>query len=255
MEQFTDYLLFGASVDLRISYAVFAWIIENANRRYAATEQARDVCIALSEAALMTASLLQRIMAQVNRDAGYLNKTSTSTGTDAIVIREGEQEKARRIISDWVRSKASDVIRICDPYFSVDSLWILKIIKTEKPGCRVSIVMGRKHLKGKPNLVEDEFRRAWHTIADFDPPETDVVVAGVGEDGKAPIHERWILSHGTGLRIGTSLADIGSGRISEISTLSDEDVIAREQEIGQYATFEKRIQNGERIRYNSFSLP
>ncbi len=253
LDGMSEYLLYASANSLKISYPVFAWIIENANRRYSATDQARDVCIALSEAALMAGSLLQRIMAAI-RGEEYRTSRSSSGSNESIVIEEGQRERGRQVIADWVRFKAGDLIRICDPYFLKDSLWILKVIKGEKPGCRVSILTGRAHFS-KGTAIEEEFKVAWRAIADFEPPETDIIIAGIGNDGKAPIHERWLLSEMTGLRLGTSLADLGGERVSEISSLSDEDVIAREEQIESYLSFQKRLQSGERIRYNSFSLP
>jgi hypothetical protein len=255
LEQFGEYLMYAASTDLGTSYPVFSWIIENANMRYASTEQARDVCTGLVEGALMTASLLQRIMAALTEEEAQQPKPSGAATSEAIVIREGEQEIARQIVTDWIRSKASETVKICDPYFSTESLWLLKVIKNELPGCRVSVLMGRSHIKSDADSVEHKFKDAWRAIADFDPPDTDIVIAAVGGVGKSPIHERWLVSQTSGLRLGTSVADLGSDRITEISTLSEADVVARNEEIVQYLKFDKRMQNNERIKYNSFSLP
>jgi hypothetical protein len=255
LEQFGEYLMYAASTDLESSYPVFAWIIENANMRYARTDQARDVCTGLVEGALMTASLLQRIMAALTEEDEQQPKRSHALGSDAIVIREGEQEMARKIVTDWIRSKASETVKICDPYFSTESLWLLKVIKNELPGCRVLVLMGGAHIKSDADSVEHKFKDAWRAIADFDPPDTDIVIAAVGDIGKSPIHERWLVSQASGLRLGTSVADLGSDRISEISPLSEADVVARNEEMVQYLKFDKRVQNGERIKYNSFTLP
>jgi hypothetical protein len=254
LEQFCDYLEYAASVQLNVSYPVFAWTIESAARRYATTEQAREICVPVAEAALMASSFVQRMMVQIDDRIGARRMTASDGGTDAILIGDGEQEFARGLIADWIRVHVSDYIKICDPYFVPESLWVLKIVKREKPTARVSILLGRKHLDSATAGSVEPFQSAWRAISDADPPETSLVIAGVGPTGKAPIHERWLVSESGGLRIGTSIQDIGGARISEISTLSAADAAVREQELDQYLYFEKRVQGGERISYIGFSL-
>jgi tetratricopeptide (TPR) repeat protein len=255
LEQLTDCMVHGAAQSLESSFRIFSWIVENANRRYGGPDRDKDVCMSLSESALATASVMQRLLMYLNDESSHQVNLADQSSGESILVKDGDHELARQVILDWIRSSVVERLTICDPYFKVESLWILKAIGIERPGCRVSILMGRGHLDETAMSVEEMFKSGWRVIADDDPPETNVVIASVGSSGKAPIHERWLLSSRSGLRIGTSLGDLGAGRTSEISSLSEQDVAIREQEVMQYIRFEKRIQGSERITYRGFSLP
>jgi hypothetical protein len=255
LEQMQEYIRAAGTMSIRRSYPIFAWVIENAHVRYGQSpEVIRETCGALSEATLMCGSVLERVIGYFSDKEVRAADGAQPRSIESIVIAEGRRELARSTITDWIREKAGGQVKICDPYFCADSLWILKLLKHEKPSCTVKILMGRRHLSGSVDELEAQFRAAWRSISDVEPPDTDVVLAAVGDNGIAPIHERWLISEGAGLRIGTSLADLGGAKVSEISFLAEEDATVREQEIDQYLTFSKRSQGADKIRFSSFSL-
>jgi hypothetical protein len=72
--------------------------------------------------------------------------------------------------------------------------------------------------------------------------------------GELPIHDRWWLTKGTGLRIGTSFGSLGNRKESEISTLTTSEAIEREAEIDEFLRMQKREHNGERLSVMAFTL-
>jgi hypothetical protein len=123
------------------------------------------------------------------------------------------------------------------------------------PACKVSILTSKKHQSQVSQSFEDSFRTQWYVnISDQDPPTTDIVVAGMESTGALPVHDRWWISNGSGIRIGTSLNSLGIGSSSEISILTSDEAKAREREIDQYLNRERREYNKERIQYTLFTL-
>jgi hypothetical protein len=81
------------------------------------------------------------------------------------------------------------------------------------------------------------------------------VIVGTQTKHDSPIHDRWWLTQGGGLRIGTSLNSLGRSKSSEISTLQPEAAANLEEEVNQYLQRPlKREHNGERLLYSSFNL-
>ncbi len=72
--------------------------------------------------------------------------------------------------------------------------------------------------------------------------------------GDLPIHDRWWITQGHGLRMGTSFNSLGGKRESEISILADHEIVQREQEIDEFLNFRKREHNGERLNIHAFSI-
>jgi hypothetical protein len=69
-----------------------------------------------------------------------------------------------------------------------------------------------------------------------------------------PIHDRWWLTNGGGISMGTSFNSLGITKTSEITILSEEEAIACEKEVDVYLKHEQREYNTERLIYNLFTL-
>ena len=101
-----------------------------------------------------------------------------------------------------------------------------------------------------PTPLDETYRNHWRTrLSDQDPPDTEIVIVGTKSKHELPIHDRWWLTKGAGLRMGTSFHSLGVGRDSELSSLTSEDTLAFEREVDRYLTRSQRDHQGERMLY------
>lgn len=252
-----DYIQAASEFPLNQSYPILAWVIENATRRIAKTPQARTHLIPMFEATLLGAELTGKIavrsLAQLKQVKNQAIKSSGSSTN--IIIRAGEREKAIQFLKEWFTQEACNYLKICDPFFGIDDLEVLQILRSVNPHCRVFILTSKKQQDKISQPWDDAFRTHWRVrISDQDPPETEIAIVGTESSGDLPIHDRWWLINGGGIRIGTSFNSLGITKSSEISILSPEEAKLLEKEVDQYLRREKREHNKEKLRYNLFSL-
>jgi hypothetical protein len=79
------------------------------------------------------------------------------------------------------------------------------------------------------------------------------VIVGT-KSGQLPIHDRWWLTKGAGLRLSTSFNGLGVSRDSEVSTLTESEVLDREAQTGAYLNRQKKEHLGERLSYQFFEI-
>jgi len=240
------------------SYSAVAWIIESAVQRFSATDQARTELLPLFDAILTAAELCARVAAKaVGVHNGIRQFAAASASGRVFPIGPGKRTDAMGFIRDWMQEKIRDYVTICDPFFGLDELEVIRMILNTGTKCRVSVLTSAKHQNQSsvPQSWEDAFRNYWRLrISDEEPPETDIVIVGTKSGGELPIHDRWILTQGSGLRLGTSLNSIGKNRYSEISVLSSDEAEELEKITTAYLLRQKRTHNGERLLYSVFSL-
>jgi len=245
-------------VPLTKAYPLLAWMIENSLQRHSQTDYAQKIIRQMFESTLLGAELslrlAQRSMDIINRTKFYVFDNIKS---NSILINPGEREKAIEYIKDWIEINALDNIKICDPFFGIEDLEILKIIKSVNQSCSVQIITSLKHQRQEQYKQpwEETYRTHWYyRISELDPPDTKIVIIGTQLSGEPPIHDRWIISKGVGLRLGTSFNSIGLSKISEISILSKSDIEQNEYALDQYLSMSKREFNGDKLQYTLFTL-
>lgn len=174
-----------------------------------------------------------------------------------LLVRAGERRKGLEYIQTWLETSASDYLKICDPYFGLDDLELLVVVLAVNPHLRVRILTSLKHQK-KENVAqpyEESFRHHWRArLSDQEPPDTEVVIAGVRGDDSLPIHDRWWLTAGGGLRIGTSYRSLGDGKDSEISLLDAREAKTNEADVDRFLNRVEREHRSERLQYVLFTL-
>ncbi len=166
------------------------------------------------------------------------------------------REQAVRILTSWLEKNLSRVVLIHDPYFGPDDLSWIQVIRSARSDCEITIMTARRHQPTPPNGLElaDVYSSAWWRSFDQSPPRAEIAVIG-GETSKdSPIHDRWLVSEGLGLRFGTSLNSLGLTKDSEISELTPEDAEQKKAELLQYLTREKSEHKGEKLRLSRFWL-
>lgn len=252
------YMEVVARLDFTEAYPILAWIIENSIQRYSRTNQAQMFIRQMYESILLGAELSLRM---AERSSAIVKQTKyniiNETQGNGMVVHPGERELAIEFLRNWFENDVGEYIKISDPFFGPDDLEILSIIKSVRPDCSVQILTSIKHHNNERIVQpwEETYRNYWRCkISDQEPPETDIVIVGTKSQGEPPIHDRWWVTNGSGLRIGTSFNSLGLVKVSEISKLSIEDALLREKEVDQYINRNKREINGEKLLFNTFTL-
>lgn len=255
LENARDWVHAAASLPLGSSYPILAWVIENAIRRLAHTGQAQMQLRNIYEATLLGTELSGAMAARSSqvfkRASAY---ASTSRGNTNLVARPDSREDVLEFIQNWFANEVHDYLKICDQYFSLQDLHILQLLRAAQPDCRVQILTSRKQNKDILTTIEESYNDHWKSISDQHPPDTDVIVIGIDGNGDAPIHDRWWLTNGGGLRVGTSLNSLGLVKISEISKFSQEEAEVLERDVDQYLFRVKREHQGKKLLYKTFTL-
>lgn len=156
-----------------------------------------------------------------------------------------------------VSESARDYIKICDPFFGPDELEVLNLILVSSPGLKVYILSSKKwqdQIK-VPSPWEDAYRNQWRIkLSDQNPPSTRIIIVGLRSSGELPIHDRWWITRGGGLRLGTSLNSMGISKDSDISEMTAQEAGEHEVGVDQYLTSQKYDHNGEPLSYVIFNL-
>jgi len=136
------------------------------------------------------------------------------------LFKVGERNRAISWIKTWLQSNANKYISICDPYFDKEQIWILqfipadvqvKIISSNKAfGITPTINDSSETKKSNRRKIKTELLTAWEKISDQSYPPTFVVIhSSVYEGDKDKFHDRYIITDGGGISIGTSLNGLG----------------------------------------------
>lgn len=239
------------------AYVVFSWVIENAVRRYSDTEQANTILRPLFEAARLSAELAFRIAERIRSASDFgISAARRADAGGSNLIRPGEREKALLILREWA-SKATGFVKITDPYFGLHELELIKLIRSVNAGIPIFILTSRWHQQDTNLLhpLEDTYQQHWRmNLSDSDPGEVRIVIVGKGPSGKHPIHDRWWLTEGGGLRVGTSSSSLGIGRLSEVSAISAHDAAGIQPEVDRFLSATVRREGEEQLSYLSFWL-
>jgi len=255
--QLVPYIQDAATLPISEAYPILAWIIENTTRRMSNTPQARSSIIPIFNTTLQGAELAARLTTRFTHRLDLIKKDAIRRSgiSKSVIIKARERDKAIKLLSQWFEDEVQDYLKICDPYFSHEDLDILRLLYFVKPNCEVYVLTSRKHQdKGIQNL-EDHYRSYWRShFPGIKLPKIEIIVVGTQSSGDSPIHERWLLTNETGLRIGTSYNSLGITKTSEISFLTQDEAAQRELEADKYLKREKQEYNNERIDYLLFTL-
>ncbi|MDA3925466.1 MAG: hypothetical protein PF904_12280 [Kiritimatiellae bacterium] len=247
----------ASKMNVKDAYVVLSWVIENAVRRYSNTEQANTILCPLFEATRLSAELAFRIAARIRlvTNSGLIAARLEDVANDNL-IRPGEREKALALIKKWA-ADATGFIKITDPYFGVEELDLVKLIRDVNPVIPVSILTSRKHQVSTITTQswEEAYRSYWRIhVSDSDAGDVKIVIVGKGAAGAHPIHDRWLLTENGGLRVGTSANSLGGGKVSEMSAITADESGVRIAEVDGYLNGNIRGDNQDHISYQVYWL-
>ncbi len=212
----------SSKLPLQKAYPILAWIIQNAVKRFNDTDQSRTLLRNIFDSMFVATELAAR-MTKCSTVQIRQAKTQAirSTEQSSLVIRPGERLKAMQYIREWADSELGDYLKICDPFFGPSDMDLLQLVQLINPNCRIQILTSKKHHEHEGIALpwDKSYRIYWRTkISDQTPLETDITVAGTEKQGELPIHDRWWITEGGGLRVGTSFRSLGLSKESEISS-------------------------------------
>jgi hypothetical protein len=258
IEQTRDILQVAASMPISKSFPILNWVIENVVRRYSNTKESSEFLRPLFESTILATELSLHIASRyaiVHRPKN--GDPVNFESIQSILINVGEREKAIQYLKHWIENEVTDFIKICDPYFGPEDMELLQLIMGEAPYCEIKILTSKKHQTNE-RIVQPwdvTYRDYWRlSISDQDPPRTEIVIAGTKNQGALPIHDRWWITKGKGIRVGTSFNALGIGKVSEISILTKDEAELREIEIDRYLKRQEKEVLGDKLQYFLFNL-
>jgi len=235
------------------SYPILAWFVENAVRFHRGTEATRANVVPLFEACLLGAELAVRTSLRYGAVMHPLEVTRGGQKLDTLVDG-GERDRGIEFIRNWLIDVTPKHVWIVEPYFGPQSVEVLALVADACDDCEVTVLCGRKESLGsQTGSPEGIYREAWRRIRSDEPPPTTIVMVQTKTSKKCPVHDRWWLTEGDGVALGSSYSGLGA-RLSEIRKLSPEQVSERLADLMPYFTLTKKEFQGERLEYSSFSL-
>ena len=254
-EQTRDFVEVASTLPISRSYPILSWVIENTARRINNSPQVKTHLRNLFDATLFGAEISQRLATQSSRENNNIRPyKARRANQDILLFKAGEREVALKFLSNWFEDNVEEYLKICDPYFGVEDLEVIKLLQSVKPNCVVTILTSRQDPSRKPQTADD-FRNQWKLMSDQNPVETEILLVGTDGHGVLPIHDRWWITKGKGLRLGISYNGLGQKKDAEISLLSPEQASALEEaEIDPFLHHVRKEHDGKRLLYDTFIL-
>jgi F0F1-type ATP synthase delta subunit len=249
LDVMTEYVSRATHSSLHDAYPVLSWHLANLERKFRQQKDIATHISPVSEALLLSTEIAHAVICQITQRKVAIEEESDS----GIVVGRQSREDAVSYIEAWVLAHASDYIKYCDAYFSPKDIALLRLFLAQAPSCKVFILASKKTLQDNNALSDDVFKDAWRALSEQSPPETEVIALSYADSTKHVVHDRWLLTNGGGLRLGTSFNSLGEGKLSEVSEIEPIRAAAIERQMDLYIS-RQRIVDGARIQYNSFTL-
>ncbi|MBV7552039.1 hypothetical protein KW841_06705 [Pseudomonas sp. PDM28] len=239
----------SSKLGLTDTYPFLSWYIENAARKYVSTSDVKAQILPLCEVLLLSTELaLSVVTRKVDTSAKALVSDVQQQG---FIVRPGSRIAALAYIQNWLNQNCNDYIKFSDPYFTADDLELLQMIQAANDSCKIFVLASDAYLKKNNCASSDDFEEAWKELSDQSPPEANIL--GIGKsNGDELIHDRWLITKNGGLRIGTSINSIGN-KLSEISVMSDQEVIACEEALDLFLQDRVHV-DGNRVKVTRYQL-
>lgn len=238
----------NSTLGLNDTYPFLCWYIENASRKSNGPEDAKSQIIPLCEILLLSTELAFSI---VRKRVATSPKSATDQSVVGLIVKPNTRDEALNFIQTWLNLHCIEYIKFCDPYFTADDIELVQLIQAANANCEIHIIATATHLKNYKCDSNDAFEKAWEKLSDQTAPET--YIYGIDKlEGKELIHDRWLLSKGSGLRLGTSINSLGS-KLSEISIMTPSDQPQCESELDTFLNNQVYI-NGSRVKVTRYQL-
>jgi hypothetical protein len=250
LEVMTEYVTLAGNSTLHDAYPVLSWHLENMARKFTSQRDIIENILPVCEALLLSTELAHTI---IDKASKHSIEDVEEDQDEGLLVRRKTREEALRMIEEWVGANAKEYIKYCDAYFSPKDISLLRLILAQAPQCKIYVLASKPHLIGQGALSDDIFRKAWKEQCEQDPPETEVIAIAYADSSKHVIHDRWLLTRGSGLRLGTSFNSLGDEKLSEVSQIDSGRAAAIEEHVDRYIA-KQRLIDGVKMQYTSFTL-
>ena len=253
----SKYLTIGNRLPLQEVFPIYMYYLNNCARTYKArnlkgsvTTLHRDNFFEAVSASNLVHLLSQKRKLQAKSYRKYFIDEEFISNKP---IKPNTREEAFDFIRKWMIDELDEFVFIVDSYTRKEDLEVLKIIMEVNRNIEIDIL---GCLDGQKVNIEEEYKSYWKKISDEVPPFVNITFCWNLEDDKImPIHDRWIITKNSGLRLGTSINSLGIKRESEISVMKpNESLNILENTVKDYVFKRKRYINKQRLSYKSFSL-
>jgi hypothetical protein len=250
-DKLASYVDAAGTFSLKDAFPVISWFIENSARRFTTPSMIAKNVLPIAEVLLLSLEIAVSVMnASQHRLLALATLPSLESGQTGLLVRPGERDQAILYIREWLKQHATIQLVYADPFFTHKDIEFLRLVLSEKPELNVIIITSKKMFNELHVTFDKQlFQQAWKAVIDQDPPVTEVVAVTRAGFGDSLIHDRWIISNGEGLRIGTSFNSLGVAKLSEISHLTTEEVNEVSAEMGKFIKRE-RVISGSRVEYD-----
>lgn len=248
----TEYVMRASKDSIQDAYGVLSWYLENSAKKYISDSDISMQIEPISEALLLSTEIAVSVISRAKQRAAKSAEERESSGS-SMLLKPGSRAEALSFIARWLNMYAAEVVKISDPYFGPGDIDLLRIILSECPNSRVCILASKAELQRKNALSDEPFLEQWRAQMDQDPPDTEIIAMAYEAGNKSVIHDRWMLTNGAGLRLGTSFNSLGQGKISEISEMDSSSVSACNDVLDRFIA-RPRVVDGARVSYVVFNL-
>lgn len=168
---------------------------------------------------------------------------------NSIIIKGTERNKATEIFKNFIIEEAEDFLYIIDPYFTIKDVDFLFTIHKCDKNIDIKVLCCKV-------FSQDEILNEWKTTTKDEINNCEIIFSYFKSSNEKPIHDRYILSKSSGLRLGTSINSIGSSmKFSEISKMNKKEVNKLlTEELTSYINGTKKEVNGEKLLRMTYSL-
>lgn len=240
-----------AGKPLNDAYPVLSWHLTNLERKYILPNDVRTHLAAHCESVLLAAELTESLL---RRLSGAPPDTAEEVGNEGMVVKRKSRQEAVTYLQEWLKANATDTIIVCDPYFSTKDIELLRICLGAAPTSAVRVLASKSELEKVHEMSSDAFLNAWRQQCDQDPPDAEIIaVAYADEKAKHVIHDRWLITGDSGLRLGTSFNSLGENKLSEISVIEPSRVRDLLDQLNQYVRRQRTV-DGAKLQYSTFTL-
>ncbi len=256
--EFLPYMRLATGRSIAESFPIYAWEITNWSRRQCASSIVDKSANRLPIALLDAADFIARVASASHEREMAIVPTGGINGIErpGRLFGDSQRSEALQFIGDWITGSAPQRLVICDPYFSLEDLSLLQLIKDASRSTSVIIFAHREFLSGDGQAIDDSvFLTHWRLqVSEEAPPDTELVLIATGSKGGFPVHDRWLLGPRSGMRLGTSFHSLGVGKISEISEMDADATENAMATLRPYLYREVKEHLGVRLKYFVYSL-
>jgi len=246
---------FGIKLPLQEVFPMYLYYLSNCSKTYSSKKLTGTVknIHKINFKEIVNASNIIDLLSRKKKKTEYIFKDFFNKSLTNKTIHPNSKEEAITYIREWLEDNLNSFVIIADSYFRKEDLEILKLIKPINNSIDIDILASEDGFK---NDIENEYNNYWKKISDEKPPFTNITFCWVGENRHAkPIHDRWIITKNSGLRLGTSFSGLGVSRESEISIMTPSEVKnVYDNILIEYLHRKKKEINNQRVSYRSFSL-